>query len=270
MAAGFQQMIEYDGEAGRVPAWLSRPKTDEPRPTLIVVHALYGVDNHIKDVANRFAREGYVALAPHLFARPALAELLTPENIGLVMPFVGTLDRDRLSDQAYVEQEMAGLPPEKEDVVRRVMPVLFGGLPKESLTQDLVRGLQYLSEQSFVQAGKMGSVGFCFGGGMSINLACTTPLAACVVFYGENPSPTERVANIAGPVLGLYGADDRRINSRLHELVQAMADYRQDFEMRIYPGAAHAFFDDTRPSYREAAATEAWERVLRFYRRTLA
>jgi carboxymethylenebutenolidase len=106
---------------------------------------------------------------------------------------------------------------------------------------------------------------------MSINLACHAPLAACVVFYGENPAPIEQVENISCPVLGNYGAEDARINIRLDELVKAMARYKKDFEMKIYPGAAHAFFNDTRPAtYQAAAAHEAWDRVLRFYSRTLS
>ncbi len=67
-----------------------------------------------------------------------------------------------------------------------------------------------------------------------------------------------------------HGADDVRINEHLDELVRAMVEFKKDFEMRIYPGAAHAFFNDTRgTTYREAAAKDAWDRVVRFYRRML-
>ena len=85
----------------------------------------------------------------------------------------------------------------------------------------------------------------------------------------KNPNPIELVENIAGPVLGNYGAEDMRINAHLDELVKAMVTYKKDFEMRIYPNAAHAFFNDTIPMYNEAAAKDAWERVLRFFKRTL-
>jgi carboxymethylenebutenolidase len=68
----------------------------------------------------------------------------------------------------------------------------------------------------------------------------------------------------------LYGGEDVRINADLDKAVRAMAEHRKDFEMRIYPGAPHAFFNDTNPqTYRREAASEAWDRVLRFYRRTL-
>ena len=94
-------------------------------------------------------------------------------------------------------------------------------------------------------------------------------LAASVIFYGENPHPIELVENISCPVLGNYGAEDMRINAHLDELVKAMVTYKKDFEMRIYPNAAHAFFNDTTPMYQQAAAKDAWERVLRFFKRTL-
>jgi carboxymethylenebutenolidase len=145
-----------------------------------------------------------------------------------------------------------------------------GGLPYESLVKDLVRAKDYLAGQNFVLADKIASVGFCFGGGFSLYLACQTPMTACVVFYGNNPDPIDQVQNITGPVLGIYGAEDQRVNSHLDELVKSMAQYKKDFEMRIYPGAGHAFFNDTSANtYREKPARQAWEQVLHFYQRTL-
>src|SRR5205085_11547942 len=152
--------------------------------------------------ADRFAEEGYVAFAPHLFSRPGLAEVMTPSNVGAAMQFMTTIPRDKWPDQAYIQQAASQLSQEKRERLQRVRLVMFGGLPKDGLTQDLVKAVDYLNAQSFVQTGKIVSVGFCFGGGMSINLACHAKLAACVIFYGENPNPVELVENIAGPVLG--------------------------------------------------------------------
>ena len=206
----------------------------------------------------------------YLFSRSGLAEVLTPANVGEAMRFMTTVGWGKISDPAYVQQAMAQLPQEQRETVQRVLPVLFGGIPKDRLTQDLVKAVEYLHAQSFVQTGKIASVGFCFGGGMSINLACHARLAAGVIFYGENPKPIDLVERIACPVLGIYGAEDLRINMHLDELVKAMVTYKKDFEMRIYPNdAAHAFFNETTPMYQEAAARDAWERVLRFYQRTL-
>ncbi len=270
MADEFHRMLTFPGEAGPVQAYLARPDSPEPRPAVIVIHEIYGLDDHIKSVADRFAAAGYVALAPHLYSRPGLAEVLTPANVEEAMRFGMSLPPDKMTDAAFVREKLAELPPDKREAVQKTRPLLFGGLPRDSFTQDLVRAAGYLSGQSFVTRGKIASLGFCFGGGMSLDFACHATLAASVVFYGPNPDPIAQVENIAGPVLGLYGADDMRINAHLDHLVRAMTTYRKDFEMRIYPGAAHAFFNETRPRvYREAAAKDAWERVLSFFRRTL-
>jgi len=263
-------MLTFEGEAGPVQAYLARPSVPGPRPAVIVIHEIYGLNDQIRGVADRFAAAGYVALAPHLYSRPGLVEVLTLDNVEETMRFGLSLPPDKMADAAFLRQKLAELPAEKREIVQKVRPLLFGGMPRDSLTQDLVRAADYLNAQSFVTPGKVASLGFCFGGGMSFNFACHAKLAATVVFYGNNPDPISKVENIAGPVLGLYGADDMRINASLDELVQAMVTYKKDFEMRIYPGAAHAFFNETSPAvYREAAARDAWERVLNFFERTL-
>jgi carboxymethylenebutenolidase len=271
MSEPFKGMLTYAGDEGQLQAYLSRPDTDQPRPAIIVIHEIYGLVDHTKDVANRFAQQGYVALAPHLFSRPGLAADLTPANIGEMLRFNSSIPRERMADAAFVQQEMEKLPAESRQKIQTVRNILFGGqLPRESLVKDLDKARQYLAGQSFVLADKIASIGFCFGGGMSINLACQAPLAACVLFYGGNPDPVDLVQNIAGPVLGIYGAEDQRINSHLDELVRSMAQYKKDFEMRIYPGAGHAFFNDTSPAtYREKPAHQAWEQVRHFFERTL-
>jgi len=263
-------MLTYEGIDGEIQAYQARPQTEEPRPAVIVIHDIYGLSDHTRDVANRFAQEGYVAFAPHLFSRPELVNELTPDNIRQAMGFTMSLPRERMGDSAFIQEEMAKLPEESRAVVQRVSPLLMGGMPRDKMTQDLVKAVHFLEERRFVQAGKVVSVGFCFGGGMSFNLACEAKLAGCVVFYGENPTPIEKVQNIPCPVLGLYGAEDLRINRSLDTLVKAMVDYKKDFEMRIYPNAAHAFFKDTDPNvYRKHASRDAWERVLNFYKRVL-
>jgi len=269
MADDSGTMLAYDGEAGPIQAYLARPRREEPRPAVIVIHEIVGLTDHIKHVADLFAAEGYVAFAPNLYSRPGLAEVLTLSNVAQVMRFMTTIGFARMSDSAYVQQAISQLPAEQRETVQRVHPVMFGGIPKDRLTQDLVQAIAYLNAQSFVRPGKIASVGFCFGGGMSINLACHGKLAASVIFYGENPNPIELVEHISCPVLGLYGAEDLRINMHLDALVKAMVTYKKDFEMCIYPNAGHAFFNDTFHMYQEAAAKDAWERVLALYKRTL-
>jgi len=260
-------MVSFQSESGFVPAFLVRPSGPEPRPAIIVIHEIFGLVDHTMDVARRFGREGYAALAPNLFGGPELASVLTPPKVQMAMQFMHKLPR---RDPVLAEEELAKLAESEREAVAPTVRKLIGGLPRDRLTRDLVGAVEYLRTQPFVVRDRIGSVGFCFGGGMSIRLACETNIAACVVFYGENPSPIEKVKDIGGAVLGLYGGEDARINAELDKLVKAMADHKKDFEMRIYPGAPHAFFNDTNPNtYRKEAAADAWDRVFRFYRRTL-
>ncbi len=270
MPEELRSMVTYTGDTAPVSAYLSRPAGEGPRPAVIVIHEIYGLVPHTQDVADRFAAQGYVALAPNLFSRPGLAEVLTPSAIDAYFRLRAAIPPEKQSDMAFIRQEIARLPPDQRSTLEPAASLLFGGLPRDSFTRDLALAVDYLKAQPFVLPEKVASVGFCFGGGMSLNLACHAPLAACIVFYGENPNPIDLVENIPCPVLGLYGADDLRINAHLNDLVGAMTRYKKDFEMRIYPGAAHAFFNDARPQvYRQPAASEAWERVLRFYKRVL-
>ncbi len=271
MAEELRSMLTYTGDTGPLQAYLSRPPEAGPRPAIVVIHEIYGLTPHIQDVADRLAAEGYVALAPDLFSRPEIARVINPGVIDIYFRIRAAVPPERQADSAaFIQEEISRLPPDQRQAVEKAAPLLLGGWPRESFARDLVRAVEYLAALPFVIPEKIASVGFCFGGSRSFDLACQAPLAACVVFYGDNPSPIDLVANIPCPVLGLYGAEDKRINSHLDETARAMALYKKDFEMRIYPGAGHAFFNDTRPQvYREHAAREAWERVLRFYQRTL-
>src|SRR5271157_1376789 len=271
MARISDEMISFTGEEGPVRAYLVKPDTNEARPAVIVIHEIYGLSDFIKQMTNRIADLGYIAMAPDLFSRPSLVDELTPNNIESVMQFSSKFPREKMSDRSFVQQEISNLPEGKREMVQRAFPLLFGGMLKDKLTQDLVKAVDFIKNQSYVVPGKVGSVGFCFGGGLSINLACHASLAACAVFYGENPNPIELVENIHCPVLGIYGADDTRINSQLDILVLAVVQYKRDFEMKIYPGAAHAFMNFTRPAvYREIASKDAWDRLVRFYGSTLS
>ena len=261
------ESVSFEGEAGTVPAYLVRPIRPGPGPGLVVIHEIFGLTEHTKDVATRFAREGFVALAPDLFGTPNLAGILTQPKVQAAQQFLSKLPR---RDPVLAEQELAKLPSEERASIASTVGKLLGGLPKDQLARDLVAAVAYLRSQTFVVRDRIGCVGFCFGGAMSLRLACEADIASCVVFYGENPSPIEKVKDIRGAVLGLYGADDARINAGLGDLAKAMAEHKKDFEMRIYPGAGHAFFNDTNPTmYRKEAAADAWDRVLRFFARTL-
>jgi carboxymethylenebutenolidase len=112
--------------------------------------------------------------------------------------------------------------------------------------------------------------GFCFGGGITWLVATKTPeLKAAVPYYGSSPDNIDDVQHIQAPVLGIYGELDNRINQDLPDTQAAMARYNKTFVWVIYPGARHAFHNDTGASYNEEAAKAAWTRTLEWFDRYL-
>jgi carboxymethylenebutenolidase len=115
----------------------------------------------------------------------------------------------------------------------------------------------------------VGSIGFCMGGGLCALLAGEEPeLAAAVIFYGSSPT-AEQAGSIGCPLRGFYGHDDPRILTGLPAFDVALDAAGVDHELRIYPDTPHAFFNDTRPSYRPEAARDAWGRTLAFFAEAL-
>jgi carboxymethylenebutenolidase len=263
-----EEMLKYKGQSGDIDAFYVRPSQGK-HPGIVVIHEIWGLNDHIKDVSRRFASEGFAVIAPHLFSSKYVPEGMTAENITEVMRFFMTLPAEKQRDLDFVKGELAKLPEEKRKIVGSLMGSIFN-LPRDKLLLDLTGAVDFLEQRAEVVKGKIGSVGFCFGGGMSGRLACTGKTAGSVIFYGENPEPIESVRNIRGAVLGIYGGMDKRINAGLPDLIKAMVEYEKDFEMKLYPGCPHAFFNDTNPSvYRAEAAKDAYSRVLKFYERTL-
>lgn len=261
-------MIKYRGSTGDIDAYLVMPEDSSPHPGIVLIHEIFGLNDHIRDVADRMAREGYAVLAPHLFSSKHVPAGMTAENIQLTMQFMMSLPPEKQRDMGFVQEQLSKYDESKRGAIQSIMGVMFN-LPRPKLADELVAGVDYLNSLSSVKAGKIGSVGFCFGGAMSAELACSGKTAATVIFYGQNPEPVERVRNINGPILGLYGAVDKRINEHLHELVKAFVDYDKIFEIVVYRGAAHAFFNNTGRNYNEEAARDAWERVKAFFSKNL-
>jgi len=140
-------------------------------------------------------------------------------------------------------------------------------LSEERVMADLNGGFNYLQSSEYVNPRRIGSVGFCMGGGLSLLLACRNKeLAAAVVFYGRNPSPIDLVKDIQCPILGNYaGADMAITQSDINLLEQTLTKYGKVFDIKVYPAAPHAFFNDTAKSYRPEAAQDSWRRTLEFF-----
>jgi carboxymethylenebutenolidase len=223
-------MVDFAGGnvAKNTKGFLVKPKDAGRYPGVIVIHEVWGLVDHIKDVASRFAREGYVALAVDLFE----------EKI------VSKLEDGRMLREKFTEEKILG---------------------------DLNGAFNHLKTLSYVRGNRIGSVGFCMGGGLSFLLAChNRELAACTIFYGRNPSPIELVKNLKCSILGNYaGADMAITESDINLLKQTLTKYGKKFDIKVYPGAPHAFFNDTRESYRPEAAKDAWQRTLKFFNEQL-
>lgn len=250
--------------------YLALPSTGAsgvPRPGVVVIHEIFGPDAHIRDVTRRIAGLGYFAIAPDLFTGE-MHRVLTPANIGLAMQAFATAPPELRRDPAKLAEFAANQPAERRPILEAFGKI---GQPEvqAGFALDLHAVADYLRALPGVDPGRVGSVGFCFGGAMSARLATVDPgLRAAVIFYGQNP-PLDAVPRIGARVLGLYGGEDVGITQTVPALAEAMQAARKEFSYHVYPGAKHAFFNDTRPNYHPASAADAWDRVVRFFAENL-
>jgi carboxymethylenebutenolidase len=222
------EMISFEARGFTHMAYLVKPVNLEKAPGILVIHENRGLQPHIQDVARRAAKAGYVALA-----------------VDLVSKAGGTA---KFSDAAQISSILAQTSGDEHEA-------------------NLLEALKVLKSTSGVIADRLGAVGFCFGGGLTWRLAtAASDLKAAVPFYG--PSPTlEKVANIKAAVLGLYGGNDTRINAGIPALEEALKKAGVTYEMKIYPGANHAFHNDTGANYNAEAAKDAWARALEWFKK---
>ena len=226
------EMVGFSGKAGKVGGYLSHPKDGKSLGGVIVIHENRGLIDHIKDVARRFAKDGFVVLAPDLLSRSGgTDQYKTPE-----------------------EQIQA-----------------IGKLGQEGVVEDLLSAVEYLKKQGVVN-GRIGVVGYCWGGKQSLNFATKCKdLNAAVVYYGANPNPIDLVQNIPCPLLGNYGSEDPNIIPGVEPLKEALQKYGKKFDIKVFQGAKHAFNNNTNPDrYHPEAAKEAWARTKDFFAKNLA
>ena len=226
------EMVQFPGTAGNVSAYVSRPKDGKNLGTVIVIHENRGLVNHIKDVARHFAKDGFAAIAVDCMSR------------------IGGSDKWNGSDEATKEiQKLNG----------------------DMVAEDLTAAVAYMKKQNYVN-GRCGVVGYCWGGGQSLNFATKCKdLNAAVVYYGRNPNPLESVANIPCAVMGNYGEDDPNIMPGVEPLKAALGKAGKSFDVKVYPGAKHAFNNNTNADrYHPEAAKDAWARTVGFFKKNLA
>lgn len=243
--------VTIETENGSVAAHLALPEASGKYPCLILIEEIWGVDKHIKDVAARFAREGFIVLAPELLPEDTLAIVMGDPQLKLDL-----------------------FTPEKREKMQPILRDAMAPMSKPEFGQATIAKLRACVDYLVAHAqsnGKVGSLGFCFGGTYSLQLAVNDPrLDACVVFYGQAPDPLDQVAAIACPVLDFAGEKDDRVMAKVHDLQAMMKELDQNFELVVYPAVGHAFFNDTNPlTYDASVAADAWDKSLAFLHKYL-
>lgn len=219
------EMISFEKHGDTVPVYMARPDDGAQHPGVIVIQEWWGLNEHIKDVTRRMADAGYVAIAPDLY-RGQVAE--EPDEARKLM----------------MEREM------------------------EDALADISAAVDYLLAQESVIPKSIGVMGFCMGGSLSARMAMKgTGVGACVIFYGGFGDEAESVVpEIQRPFLGLFGEADAGIPvERVNQLKDLLEQHGKIHDITIYPDAPHAFFNDTRDSYRSDHANDAWGKTLSWF-----
>ena len=220
--------VEYPANGISGTGHLARPDDAATHPGVIVIQEWWGLDAHIKSIADRFAREGFVALAPDLY-----------------------------------HGQFATEPDEARKLVMN--------MNREQAQKDLLGAVKYLQALPQVAPKRVGCIGFCMGGSLTLALAAATPdVAAAAPFYAGFQPPAEELAKIEAEMFCAFGADDAGIPlDNVKKFEAALKGSNRNATVKVYDGAPHSFFNDTRDSYRPDAANDAWECSLALFQRVL-
>jgi carboxymethylenebutenolidase len=228
--------ITVDGQ--KVPVYRAQPEGKTNLPIVLVVSEIFGVHEHIADVARRFAKQGYLALAPDLFVR---------QGDPAAYPTVAELQREVISK-----------------------------VPDAQVMKDLDAVVAW-AKGNGGNGDKLGITGFCWGGRITWLYSAHNPaVKAGVAWYGRLVGdktaltpvhPTDIAPGLTTPVLGLYGAKDGGIPlESVEKMKDALADGKGKSQFHIYQNSGHAFHADYRPSYVEADARDGWSRCLAWFK----
>ncbi|ARC56621.1 Carboxymethylenebutenolidase [Frondihabitans sp. 762G35] len=213
---------------------------------LVVIHEIWGLVDHIRDIADRFALEGWVAAAPDILSRGGMQPALGEELLAIM---AGEDDEAKSTVQPRMRE--AASPIRSPEYARWAIP-------------SLRKTLDLLESQPGVD-GRPAVTGFCFGGTYSFALAAADPrIRAAVPFYGAPPEETT-LGDVTAPILAFYGDQDERLIDGLPEVTAAMTKAGVDFTPTVYAGTGHAFFNDRNPhAYDAGYAADAWRATLAF------
>ena len=234
------ETVHIDGHGGdEITAYFARPLGPGPYPGVVVIHHMPGWDAATKEITRTFAVNGYVAVCPNLHHREAPGAS---------------------SDDAAAAARAAG------------------GVPDDRCLGDVAGATRFLRSLTYA-GGKVGVIGYCSGGRQAYLVACNLPVDAAVDCYGgrvvagpgdlspRHPvAPIDMTPNLACPLLGLFGAEDRNPSpQQVARTEQELEANGKTYELHSYEGAGHAFFSVDRPSYRVEAARDGWERIWKWF-----
>ncbi|PSB45051.1 carboxymethylenebutenolidase [Cyanosarcina cf. burmensis CCALA 770] len=230
--------VKIPVEDGEIPAYRAQPNTGENFPVVLVIQEIFGVHEHIQDVVRRFAKLGYLAIAPELFVRQG--------------------DVAKLSNV---------------DEIRSIV----AKVPDAQVISDLDATVDWAVKSAKGNATRLGITGFCWGGRITWLYAAHNPqVKAGVAWYGRlvgnatelTPKhPVDVASTLKVPVLGLYGGKDTGIPlDTVEQMRDRLKSSSSKSEIIVYPDAAHAFFADYRPSYREREALDGWQKLQAWFK----
>jgi carboxymethylenebutenolidase len=235
LIAGVVKIPVKDGE---IPAYRAQPDQGENFPIVLVIQEIFGVHEHIQDVVRRFAKLGYLAIAPELFIRQG--------------------DVSKLSNI---------------DEIRAIA----SKVPDSQVLSDLDATVDWGVKSAKGNADKLAITGFCWGGRITWLYSAHNPqVKAGVAWYGrlvgnatelQPKHPVDIAAELKVPVLGLYGGQDTGIPvDTVEQIREQLKSSSSKSEIIVYPDAPHAFFADYRPSYREKEAKDGWQRLQKWFK----
>jgi carboxymethylenebutenolidase len=231
--------VKIPTKNGDIPAYRSMPATGKNFPVILVVQEIFGVHEHIKDVTRRFAKLGYMAIAPELYYRQG--------------------DVSKMTD------------------TKEIFEKVVNNVPDAQVMSDLDSTVAWAG-RSGGNVEKLGITGFCWGGRITWLYTAHNPkVDAGVAWYGRlvgdksemTPAyPIDLVEKINAPVLGLYGGADAGIpNDTVERMNAALKKAGKKSEIHLYPDTPHAFNADYRPSYRKAQADDGWKRAIEWFKK---
>lgn len=231
--------VKIPVEDGEIPAYRAMPVTGEKFSVVLVVQEIFGVHEHLQDICRRFAKLGYLAIAPELYARQG--------------------DVSQISN------------------IQEIISQVVSKVPDAQVMSDLDATVTWAEKSGKGNTNQVGITGFCWGGRIVWLYAGHNPnLKAGVAWYGrlvgESTSltpkhPLDVVDQLKVPILGLYGGSDDLIPTQtVEQMRQALAAKETGSEIILYPEAPHGFFADYRPTYRQEAAEDGWKRLQAWFK----